>query len=128
MIKISSIFYLFPLRRTDMKWSSSSTGLGGIALFFREDPDLIILDLGLPDIDGLNVIDEIRASSEVPIIIVSARGQEEEKVQALDRGADDYITKPFYIGELLARVRVSLRKRQPKGTCRRCIFAEFLSA
>jgi two-component system KDP operon response regulator KdpE len=93
---------------------SSSTGLGGIALFFREDPDLIILDLGLPDIDGLNVIDEIRASSEVPIIIVSARGQEEEKVQALDRGADDYITKPFYIGELLARVRVSLRKRQPK--------------
>ncbi|MDD2483717.1 MAG: response regulator transcription factor [Eubacteriales bacterium] len=93
---------------------SAGTGVGGISLFLSENPDLILLDLGLPDIDGLSVIAQIRSSSDTPIIVVSARGQEQEKIEALDRGADDFITKPFYIGELLARVRVALRKKQPK--------------
>jgi two-component system KDP operon response regulator KdpE len=73
------------------------------------NPDLIILDLGLPDIDGVEVISKIREWSKIPIIIVSARGNERQKVEALDKGADDYLTKPFGIGELLARIRVSLR-------------------
>ena len=71
-------------------------------------------DLGLPDIDGSEVLRQIRSQSEVPILVVSARGQEREKVEALDLGADDYVTKPFHINELLARVRVALRKKTPR--------------
>ena len=78
---------------------------------FLSDPDLILLDLGLPDIDGMEVLGQIRQESEVPVIVVSARGMEQEKVGALDAGADDYITKPFNAGELLARIRVALRHR-----------------
>ena len=73
------------------------------------NPDLIILDLGLPDIDGTEVIKKVREWSKIPIIIVSARENERQKVEALDKGADDYLTKPFGISELLARIRVSLR-------------------
>ena len=72
-------------------------------------PDLIILDLGLPDMDGINVIKELRTWSSIPIIILSARSQEDDKVAALDAGADDYLVKPFGAGELLARIRVALR-------------------
>ena len=72
-------------------------------------PDVIILDLGLPDRDGVEVIAELRSWSRIPIIVVSARGQERSKVEALDAGADDYLTKPFGVAELLARVRVALR-------------------
>ena len=72
-------------------------------------PDLIILDLGLPDIDGVEVARRLREWSAIPIVIVSARGKEQDKVVALDAGADDYLTKPFGVGELLARVRVALR-------------------
>src|SRR5438045_9338732 len=72
-------------------------------------PDLIILDLGLPDIDGVEVTKRLREWSAIPIIVVSARGKEQDKVVALDAGADDYLTKPFGAGELLARVRVALR-------------------
>lgn len=72
-------------------------------------PDIILLDLGLPDGDGLNVTREIRRESRTPIVILSARGQESDKVAALDAGADDYLTKPFGVGELLARLRVALR-------------------
>ena len=70
----------------------------------------IILDLGLPDGDGIEIIKSVREISKIPIIVVSARQEEEEKIQALDLGADDYVTKPFYMGELLARIRVALRK------------------
>ena len=77
------------------------------ATVFR--PDLIILDMGLPDIDGLEVIHRLREWTEVPIIILSVREQESDKIPALDEGADDYITKPFSMGELLARIRVALR-------------------
>jgi len=77
--------------------------------------DLVILDLGLPDMDGQEVITSIREISTVPIIILSVRSQEVDKVEALDRGADDYIVKPFGIGELMARVRASLRQDHEKG-------------
>ena len=88
----------------------SRSGLEGISTFLGKHPDLVLLDLGLPDIDGMEVLSQIRAVSETPIIIVSARGQESEKVTALDQGADDYVTKPFAVNELLARIRVALRK------------------
>lgn len=86
-------------------------GLTGISYYYANNPDLILLDLGLPDIDGMEVLDQIRQESEVPVIVVSARGMEQEKVAALDAGADDFITKPFNAGELLARIRVALRHR-----------------
>lgn len=89
--------------------SSATTGHNGILLFCTENPDIIILDLGLPDIDGVNVIEEIRKVSKIPILVVSAREQEEDKISALDMGANDYVTKPFNMGELLARVRVMER-------------------
>ncbi len=72
-------------------------------------PDVVIVDLGLPDMDGLEVIRRLREWTAVPIIVLSARGQERDKVAALDAGADDYVTKPFSAGELLARIRVALR-------------------
>ncbi|KRA98278.1 two-component system response regulator [Devosia sp. Root685] len=78
-------------------------------------PDLIVLDLGLPDGDGKTVIETVRAFSSVPIIVLSARDQEIEKIAALDLGADDYVEKPFGIGELLARIRVALRHAEPAG-------------
>ena len=85
------------------------TGREGLSLAASRCPDLILLDLGLPDMDGLSVIDRLREWTSVPIIVISARIQEEDKVQALDQGADDYITKPFGNSELLARIRTALR-------------------
>jgi two-component system, OmpR family, KDP operon response regulator KdpE len=80
-----------------------------------EHPDLVLLDLGLPDVDGLEVIRRLRDWTTTPIIVVSARGREVEKVAALDAGADDYLTKPFSVGELLARIRVALRHATRAG-------------
>ncbi|MEN8077759.1 response regulator transcription factor [Clostridioides difficile] len=88
----------------------SSNGSDALALVMSYNPEIIILDLGLPDMDGIEVIRRIRQFKETPIIIVSARGQDRDKIDALDLGADDYITKPFSMGELLARVRVLLRR------------------
>jgi two-component system, OmpR family, KDP operon response regulator KdpE len=87
--------------------ATGEDGISRVALF---KPELIILDLGLPDIDGKEVVRRVREWSDVPIIILSVRDQEEEKIAALDAGADDYITKPFGVGELMARIRVSLRR------------------
>lgn len=87
----------------------AANGQIGIHAAVMHNPKLILLDLGLPDIDGLELTKEIRTWSQIPIIILSARGQESDKIKALDYGADDYITKPFSIGELLARIRVALR-------------------
>jgi len=87
----------------------AATGAEGRNLLVRLDPAVVLLDLGLPDGDGLELAREIRGWSRVPIIIVSARGKEEDKIAALDLGADDYLTKPFGSGELLARIRVALR-------------------
>ena len=85
------------------------TGEEGLSLAASRQPDLIILDLGLPDLDGLAVARRIRQWGSVPILVLSARGQERDKVAALDAGADDYVTKPFGVGELVARMRVALR-------------------
>lgn len=88
----------------------ASEGSLGMQLFKSENPDLILLDLGLPDCDGIDIIKAIRLLSALPIIIVSARDEDGEKVKALDAGADDYLTKPFSVDELLARIRVSERR------------------
>jgi two-component system KDP operon response regulator KdpE len=90
-------------------------GEDGIAKCATASPDLVILDLGLPDLDGQQVITSIREWSKIPIIVLSVRAGEAEKVAALDRGADDYVTKPFGIHELLARVRAALRGRRQDG-------------
>ncbi len=93
------------------------TGRQALESYSRFHPDLILLDLGLPDIDGLAVIQEVRARGSTPIVVLSAREAERDKVEALDQGADDYLTKPFGLEELLARVRVALRHaaRPPTG-------------
>lgn len=86
-----------------------TTAKNGVIKTAEINPDIILLDLGLPDLDGLNVVTQIREWSSVPIIVISARDQENDKVKALDNGADDYLTKPFGSSELLARIRVALR-------------------
>jgi two-component system KDP operon response regulator KdpE len=88
----------------------AKTGAEALNAFSKEGPDLVILDLGLPDIDGKDVITALRKKTAIPIIVLSARDRESEKVEALDRGADDYVNKPFTIGELLARIRSVLRR------------------
>ena len=100
----------------------AATAGDGITMTTMTKPDMIILDLGLPDMDGKEVIKKIREWSQVPIIILTARDQEQEKIEALDAGADDYVTKPFGVGELMARMRVSLRRAaqsedEPVITC-----------
>jgi two-component system KDP operon response regulator KdpE len=92
----------------------AETGNSAIELALQKKPDLIILDLGLPDLDGVEVTRQIRQLSNVPIIILSVRNGENDKIEALDAGADDYLTKPFSMGELLARVRVVMRRNDPK--------------
>ena len=84
-------------------------GASGLQAAARKNPEVVLLDLGLPDMDGIEVARRLREWTEVPIIVLSARGHEQDKVDALDAGADDYLTKPFGIGELFARVRVALR-------------------
>lgn len=89
----------------------AENGETGLATIVRQQPDLVVLDLGLPDLDGHQVLAELRAWSKVPVIVLSVRSGDREKVQALDAGAQDYVTKPFSIEELLARVRANLRDR-----------------
>ena len=86
------------------------TGEAGIRLAAMVKPDFMLVDLGLPDMDGKAVVAAIRDWSQAPIIVLTARDQEQEKIEALDAGADDYVTKPFSVGELMARMRVSLRR------------------
>jgi len=88
----------------------SATADDGIAQASMRQPDLVLLDLGLPDLDGLDVTRRLREWSAVPILVLSARGQEADKIKALDAGADDYVTKPFAMGELIARMRAALRR------------------
>ncbi|HKO21147.1 MAG TPA: response regulator [Candidatus Eisenbacteria bacterium] len=94
----------------------ATTGSEGIAHAATRAPEIVLLDLGLPDMDGLDVMRRIREWSTVPIVVLTARGKEREKVEALDGGADDYITKPFSVLELLARVRAARRYRAESGT------------
>lgn len=87
----------------------AETGARGVLEASQSRPDVLVLDLGLPDIDGIQVIKRVREWSAMPIIVLSARGQEQDKIAALDAGADDYVQKPFSVGELVARIRVALR-------------------
>jgi two-component system KDP operon response regulator KdpE len=91
----------------------AADGAAALAVASRQPPDLIIVDLGLPDMDGVRVVEGIRGWSTAPIIVLSARHVEQSKVEALDAGADDYVTKPFGMDELLARVRAALRRSAP---------------
>ena len=91
----------------------AETAADGLTQAATRNPDVVLLDLGLPDMDGLEVIEKLRDWSAVPIIVISAREQEGDKIKALDRGADDYLTKPFGAGELLARIRAALRRAAP---------------
>lgn len=94
----------------DYQYRIAATGAGAIMEALSYKPEVMILDLGLPDTDGIEVIKKIRAWSNMPIIVVSARSEDADKVAALDAGADDYLTKPFSVDELLARLRVALRR------------------
>ncbi len=93
--------------------TEATTGQDAVQAVARDHPELMILDLGLPDIDGVEVTRRVREWTDIPIIIVSVREQESDKVAALDAGADDYLTKPFGVGELMARIRVALRRSAP---------------
>ncbi|WP_120510343.1 response regulator [Photobacterium salinisoli] len=89
--------------------TEAENGTQGLAAIVRQQPDLVVLDLGLPDMEGHEVLQELRSWSTVPVVVLSVRNQDREKVRALDAGAQDYVTKPFSVVELLARVRVCLR-------------------
>jgi len=98
------------LRSRGYDVTTAMNGRGALEAVERDNPDLIVLDLGLPDMDGVDVCRLVRDGRATPIIVLSARGAEDDKVRALDSGADDYVTKPFGVEELLARVRVALRR------------------
>jgi two-component system, OmpR family, KDP operon response regulator KdpE len=104
------------LRANGYRCSEAATAQQGLLQVTADPPEVVLLDLGLPDGDGLDLARTIRQWSAMPIIVLSARGQEQDKVRALDLGADDYLTKPFGVPELLARIRVSLRHAASAGT------------
>ena len=108
--KYISGFLVMSLKKESYEVIVAETAAEGMFLFSSHHPDIVLLDLGLPDRDGVDVISDIRGFSSAPILVVSARGQEKEKIEALEAGADDYITKPFHMGELMARIRVAERK------------------
>jgi len=98
------------LKAHDYRFAEAVNGESAILAATSHNPDIILLDLGLPDMDGVEIIGRIRSWSNVPIIVISARSEDSDKIQALDAGADDYLTKPFSVDELLARLRVTLRR------------------
>jgi two-component system KDP operon response regulator KdpE len=103
------------LQAHDFEVLEAETGKEGVRQCTLQKPELVILDLGLPDTDGLDIIKLIREWSKVPIIVLSVRSDDTDKIEALDRGANDYVTKPFSMGELLARMRVALRQKPISG-------------
>ena len=102
------------LKTHDYKYLEAENGTSAILEASSHNPDIVLLDLGLPDIEGVEVIKKIRMWSNMPIIVISARSEDTDKIEALDAGADDYITKPFEIREVLARVQVQLRHKEEK--------------
>lgn len=98
------------LKSGDYRYLTASNGESAIASATTQQPDIVFLDLGLPDMDGVEVIKRIRSWSQMPIIVISARSEDADKIAALDAGADDYLTKPFSVAELLARLRVTQRR------------------
>ncbi len=113
--KYISHFIDISLTKENYSVLTAETAAEGLFLFSSHHPGIVLLDLGLPDRDGIDLLRELRSFSDVPILIVSARGQEREKIAALDLGANDYITKPFHMGELTARIRVAERSLQRTG-------------
>lgn len=109
-------FLTMTLESEGMRVFEAETGKQGLSQVKGHDPDLVILDLGLPDMDGIKVIQQLRTWASMPILILSARSEELQKVAALDAGADDYLTKPFGTSELLARIRAHLRKNTIRVT------------
>ncbi len=107
------LFLRASLTAHSFRLTEAGTAKEALASITTQSPEVILLDLGLPDQDGIELTREIRGWSSVPIIVISARGREADKVEALDSGADDYLTKPFGVGELLARIRVALRHAVP---------------
>jgi two-component system KDP operon response regulator KdpE len=103
------------LAPTGYKLVEAATGAEGLAAAVAEPPDVVLLDLGLPDLDGIEVTRRLREWTQVPILVLSARGRDQDKVAALDAGADDYLTKPFSLPELLARIRVAVRHASAQG-------------
>ena len=106
-------FVCTALESQGLEVHEASTGRQGLTEAGRVRPDLLILDLGLPDMDGVELMKEVRAGSNLPVIVLSARSLESAKISTLDAGADDYLTKPFGVGELLARVRAAVRRARP---------------
>ena len=104
------------LKTHDYKYLTAPTGREAVMLASSHNPDVVFLDLGLPDMDGIDVIRKIRSWSNMPIIVISARSEDEDKITALDAGADDYLTKPFSVEELLARLRVTIRRLSMMST------------
>jgi two-component system KDP operon response regulator KdpE len=107
-------FLRVALEGSGYRYLEASSGTEGLAMAAQYRPDVLLLDLGLPDMDGLQVVTRLREWSGLPVIVISARGQESDKVGALDAGANDYLTKPFGTRELLARIRVALRHAAPQ--------------
>ncbi|MBS1709106.1 MAG: response regulator [Armatimonadetes bacterium] len=108
--------------KDDVVWHECESGSEGLKVISKVNPDLVLLDLGLPDQNGLDVLKLLREWSSVPVMVLTARGQERDKVQSLDGGADDYITKPFSVNELWARVRVVMRRVKRGQTAERAVF------
>ncbi|MCR5783079.1 MAG: response regulator transcription factor [Clostridia bacterium] len=104
------------LKTHEYKYLTAASGREAVLLASSSNPDVVFLDLGLPDTDGIDVIRQIRSWSNMPIIVISARSEDEDKITALDAGADDYLTKPFSVEELLARLRVTIRRLSMMNT------------
>jgi len=109
---IDAVSHTIELRWPEAGFISTTMGETGIEMARKEQPDVVILDLGLPDITGFQVLHEIRSFSDVPLILLTVRGDEIDKIKGLEMGADDYVVKPFSPGELLARIGTVLRRRQ----------------
>lgn len=108
------------LETNGYNFEMATNGSMALSLLVKHQFDIILLDLGLPDLDGIDIIKKLRTFSFTPIIVISARSNDDDKITALDIGADDYITKPFSVEELLARIRSTLRRIQYKDTLRSC--------
>ena len=114
------------LKAAGYRVETADTGSEAVRLVARQSPNLILLDLGLPDLDGKDVIEALRAWTQAPIVVLSARHDEAERIAALDLGADDYVTKPFHMGELEARIRTALRRAARTDDTRRVYAARDL--
>jgi two-component system KDP operon response regulator KdpE len=116
-------FLRMTLESEGMRVTEAETAKQGLTEVIARHPDLVILDLGLPDMDGIEVIRQLRSWSTVPILILSARSEEVQKVKALDSGADDYLTKPFGVPEMMARIRVHLRRQSLTSEAASSVFS-----